>query len=69
MDEWRRKELEGFEVIGKLNFLLCSSESDIVIDISRESIIDSEDNKFEDYFNIGKLWFFILSIVCIFILF
>ena len=44
MDERRRKELEGLEASGKLNSSLCSSESNT----------DSEENKFEDYFNTGK---------------
>lgn len=68
MDEWRRKESEGLEATGKLNSSLCSSESDTAIDTSRESTTDSEDNKFEDYFNTGKPWFFILSTFCTFIL-
>lgn len=68
MDEWRRKESEGLEATGKLNSSLCSSESDTAIDTSRESTTDSEDNKFEDYFNTGKPWLFILSTFCTFIL-
>ena len=54
MDERQQKESEGIEATGKLNFSLCSSESDTASNTSRGSTTDREDNKFEDCFNTGK---------------
>ena len=54
MDEQWRNESEGLEATGKLNYSLCSSESDTASNTWRESTTDREENKFEDYFNTGK---------------